>query len=401
MASLEIKESTLTNQTKQYVYICRDPAPALAIPPSKDLANYTTKLDHIFIYNANTKSEDCFRFSGPLSLGPGSIAEVIGDSAQFVLQYSVEGDQSRYMLPLQKDSDGHKLHRDVTSEVLADDTLLDRVLEEQANGTADHIAPAMLGASAPGSEAPQAKGAVAIELQPKRVSGDLRAQVEDARGMLSFVISMIHVYTSAMLKREGKKRGKPISAIDDTALYMKVTAEAFFDAINYKQLAPVVNKTSMASAKFSQSCNGADVHPEFIKEFAKDIQEFKEDEYKKLDKILSEQVRQIENGKLSVDDSVNFTLVVKQVDYEKEKGIDEPFVVPKLRFFYISTHGKTWTEVVKNGKGQSKQRKVQLDFHYIPVVCSINKDLCKRMKKKYDEKMMNQGIDDIFTEYTV
>ncbi|KNG82126.1 hypothetical protein ANOM_009861 [Aspergillus nomiae NRRL 13137] len=393
MASIEIEESTLANQTTQYVYLCRDPAPALAIPPGKDLLNYTAKLEHIYIYDPDTDSEICYTFGGSLSLGPGSIAGVVGSGEQIFLQYCVGDDQSRYMLPLLRTSGGHKLHRDVTSEVLGDDTILDRMLEEPENNVSNHFATTMF---AKGDKPSKAKGAAAIKLDPKGLSGDLEHEVKKALKMLDFVDSMIGVYTANRLKQEGDRRGKPISAIDETSLHMKVTADAYFDAINHKQLAAVINKKSMASAKFSQTCDRAAVHPEFIKQFAQDIQQFDQAEYAKLDKILTEQVRQILDGNIDINDSVNFTLLVKQPHIQSVPGMTEKIVVPTLRLFYITSHGKTWTEVVKNGKSQSQVRKVQLDFQYIPHVGTINKDLFKQLKKVYGKKLVEQEADDMF-----
>ncbi|KJJ30208.1 hypothetical protein AFLA70_345g001400 [Aspergillus flavus AF70] len=399
MASIEIDESTISNQTTQYVYLSRDPAPALAIPPGKDLLNYTAKIEYIFIYEPNTESETCYTFGGSLSLGPGSIAGVVGNGEQFFLQYCVGSDQSRYMLPLVKASGGYKLHRDVTSEALRDDTILDRMLEEPDNNLADHFATTMF---AKGGKKDKAKGAAALTLQTRGSSGDQEHEIRKAIKMLNFIDSMIGVYTANKLYQEGNKRGKPISAIDETSLYMKVTAEAYFDAINNRQLAAVINKKSMASAKFSQTCNRADVHPQFIKQFAQDIKQFDQAEYATLDKILTEQVRQILDGNIQVNNTLNFTLLVKQPLLKSVPGLREQIVEPTLRFFYITSTGRTWTEVVKNGKSQSSVQKVQLDFQYIPQVGTINPDLFKQLKKVYGKKLVSQDVDDSFIpQYTV
>ena len=74
----------------------------------------------------------------------------------------------------------------------------------------------------------------------------------------------------------------------------------------------------------------------------------------------------------------------------------EKIVVPTLRLFYITSYGRTWTEVVKNGKSQSQARKVQLDFQYIPHVGTINKALFKQLKKVYGKKLVEQEADDMF-----
>ncbi|KAE8333048.1 hypothetical protein BDV39DRAFT_199399 [Aspergillus sergii] len=399
MASVEIEESTVANQTTQYVYLCRDPAPALAIPPGKDLLNYTTKLEHIFIYDPSTDSENCYSFGGSLSLGPGSIAGVVGSGEQFFLQYCVGDDQSRYMLPLLKASGGHKLHRDVTSEALNDDTILDRMLEEPENNRANHFATTMFAKS--GKKA-KAKGATAIKIIPKGISGDLEHEAKKALKMLDFIHSLIDVYTANKIHQEGNRRGKPIDAINETSLHMKLVAEAYFDAINHRQLAAVINKKSMASAKFSQSCNRSDVHPQFIRQFAQEIQQFDQAEYAKLDKILTEQVRQILDGNIHINDPINFTLITKQADLRSVPGLTEKLVVPTLRLFYITSQGRTWTEVVKNGKSQSSVQKVQLDFQYIPHVGTINKDLFKQLKKVYGKKLVDQDVDDMFiSQHTV
>ncbi|KAE8374726.1 hypothetical protein BDV26DRAFT_300052 [Aspergillus bertholletiae] len=398
MASIEIAESTVVNQTAQYVYLCRDPAPALAIPPGKELANYTAKLEHIYIYDSNTQSEDRYAFGGSLSLGSGTIAGVVGSGEQFFLQYCVGDDESRYMLPLLKVSGGHKLHQDVTSEILGDDTILDSMLEESKDNVANHFVTTMF---AKGNKPSKAKGAAAVKFKPKGSSGDQEHEIKKALKMLDFIDSMIGIYTANKLKQEGDKRGKPISAIDETSLHMKVTADAYFDAINAKDLAAVVNKKSMAAAKFSQTCNRSQVHPEFIKAFAEDIK-FDPAEYAKLDKILTEQVKQIMDGNISINDAVHFTLLAKKPVLQRVQGLKEEIVVPTLMFFYITSKGRTWTEVVKNGKSQSSVQKVQLDFQYIPQVSTINKDLFKKLKKKYENLLIGQDVDDMFIpQYTV
>ncbi|OQE91484.1 hypothetical protein PENNAL_c0009G03616 [Penicillium nalgiovense] len=393
MSSIELQESTISNQTAQYAYISMDPAPALAIPPGKELINYSAKLERIFMYDASTNAEDCYTFAGSLSLEPGSVVYIVGGGQQIYLQYQVGGDRSVYMLQLQKVSGGHKLHRDVTSEALREDTILDRMLEEPVN---DGFEPTML---AKAEKKPKVLGASST-LFRTAASGDLDHKLEKSDRTLEFIRSMMQIYTANRLEEEGKKRGKTISATEETALHMKVTADAYFDAAHHRALAPVLTRKSMAEVKYDRTCRREDVHPEFIQQFASELN-FDKSEHAKLDKMLTELVRGILDGQLSVNDSVTYTFLAMQSLPENRPGRSEPVVVPTLKLFYIKSSGSTWNEVVKQGKSQSSVQKVHLQFQYIPMVCVVNVQNFKHMKKKYEPHVYSsEGIDDFFTAFT-
>ncbi|KAI2712145.1 hypothetical protein CBS147332_5781 [Penicillium roqueforti] len=395
MASVEFKESTVSNQTPQYVYICLDPAPPLAIPPGKDLINYSANLEQIFINDPNTDSEDCYVFGGSLSLEPGSTVYIVGEDQQIFLQYQVGGDHSRYMLQLFKASGGHKMHREITSEALSEDSILDAMLEEPEG---DDFMPTMLAKSGKKSKYP---GALSLLAKTSGASADLQHKLDKSDKILEFIRSMMQIYTANRLDEAGAKQGKPISATEETALHMKVTADAYFDAANHRALASVLTRKSMAEVKYNRTCNRGDVHPEFITQFAKEIN-YDKAEYAKLDKMLSEQVRGILDGRLDVNDSVTFTLLTVQSLPENRPGRTEPVVVPTMKLFYIKSQGRTWTEVVKQGKSQSSAAKVNLQFQYIPMECVVNQENFKHMKKQFKKHVYRaDGIDDFFASYTI